>query len=368
MKKRILVIGDFISGSGLTQVVFNVFGRFPTSKYEISAVGYGSDPEKLTDKKCKKLGWKLYRVVPVTKKPINHWRWWKEFFKEHSYDAVYFNYSSSWNYLPVVYARRYGKVKKIICHSHNSYFSHEFSSKILMKILTTINNHGRKIFQKYADAKIATSKEAAMWMFGETKDVIISINGIDIPKFAFSATNRDSIREQLGISKDTQLVGFVGVLQQRKNPIFALEVFATYHKDNPNSKFLMLGKGPLKGQVSEKIKELELQDSVIQYDFAADVNRWYSAMDALLFPSMYEGLSLVALEAQVSNLPILASNTNVDDVFATSCIKKMHDMNGETWTVALEEALKSKKNRNYLDDNIMKFSVDNQSKEIEKLV
>lgn len=366
--KKILVVGDFISGSGLTQVIFNVLSRFPANKYEISAVGYGNDPEKITDKECEKLGWSLHRVIPVTKNPIKHWQWWREFFKEHSYDVVYFNYSSSWNYFPVICARRYGKVSKIICHSHNSYFSHKFSNKFLMKLLTIINNHGKKIFRKYADSKIATSKEAAIWMFDETKDVFISINGIDIPKFAFSTENRSIIRNKLGISDDTQLVGFIGVLQERKNPLFALEVFAYYHKINSNSKFLMLGKGPLKEKIDEEINKLNLQNDVIQYDYAADVNRWYSAMDALLFPSMYEGLSLVALESQVSNLPILASNTNVDDIFATASIKKMNNMNVDTWTVALAEVLKRKKDRSYLDDGILKFSVDNQAREIENLV
>ena len=43
--KKILVVGDFISGSGLTQVIFNVFGRFPVNDCKIEVVGYGNDPE-----------------------------------------------------------------------------------------------------------------------------------------------------------------------------------------------------------------------------------------------------------------------------------------------------------------------------------
>ncbi|MBB1085348.1 glycosyltransferase [Limosilactobacillus fastidiosus] len=366
--KKVLVVGDFISGSGLTQVIFNVFSRFSAKKYEIEAVGYGIDPEKVTEKKCQKLGWQFYRVIPVTKNPLKHWQWWKTFFKEHHYDIIYFNYSSSWNYLPVIYAKRYGKVKKIVCHSHNSYFSHEFSNKLLMRTLVAVNNHGKKIFDKYADQKIATSKEAARWMFNEDKDVFISINGIDIPKFSFSMENREDIRNKLNIDTQTKLIGFVGVLQERKNPLFALDVFVKYHKLNPNSKFLMLGKGPLKEQINEKIQALGIRDSVIQYDFIADVNRWYSAMDALLFPSMYEGLSLVALESQISNLQILASDTNVEDIFATSNIKKMHGLNVAKWASELEDSLGQDKNRDYLDSNLEKFSVDRQAEDIEKLM
>ena len=366
--KKVLIVGDFITGSGLTQVIFNVFGQFSPEKYKIEVVGYGSDPEKRTDKKCKKLGWTIYRVIPVTKSPIKHWKWWKQFFKTHSYDITYFNYSSSWNYLPLVYAKRYGNVKEIICHSHNSYFSHKFNNKLLMTCLIKLNNHGKKIFNHYSDKKIATSKEAAMWMFNEYKDVFISINGIDIPKFIFSRKNRKKIRLKLNINNNTKLIGFVGVLQKRKNPLFALSIFAKYHKFNTNSKLLMLGKGPLKEQINRTIKELGIQDSVIQYDFISNINEWYSAMDALLFPSMYEGLSLVALESQISNLQVLASDSNVDDIFATHNIKKICGWNVDIWTANLKDSLSHSKSRDYLDESIKRFSIITQSKEIENLI
>ena len=366
--KKVLVIGDFISGSGLTQVIFNVFSRLPREEYQVEAVGYGIDREGLTDKQCAELGWPMYRVIPVIKNPLKHWQWWKSFFKSHSYDIAYFNYSSSWNYLPVVYAKRYGKIKEVMCHSHNSYFSHEFSNRLLMKSLVALNNHGKNVFNHYVDQKIATSKEAANWMFNEDWDVFISINGIDIPKFAFSKESRKQIRNKLNLTENTKLVGFVGVLQERKNPLFALDFFAKYHESNPNSKFLMLGKGPLKEQINGKIQALGIRDSVIQYDFIADVNRWYSAMDALLFPSMYEGLSLVALESQISNLQILASDTNVEEIFATRNIKKMHGLNANKWANELENSLSQDQNRDHLDNNMEKFSVNRQAKDIEKLM
>lgn len=366
--KRVLVVGDFISGSGLTQVIYNVFSRFPKDQYTVEAVGYGLDPSGLTDKKCKNLEWKFHRVIPVTKNPIKHWQWWREFFKANSYDIAYFNYSSSWNYLPVIYAKRYGHVSEVVCHSHNSYFSHTFSNKLLMTCLTMMNNHGKKVFYHYADKKVATSKEAATWMFGESNDVFISINGIDLNKFRYSNENRKEIRERLNVKPNEKLIGFVGVLQDRKNPLFALQTFAKYHEINPNSKFVMLGKGPLKEKINEEISKLGLNDNVIQYDFIPDVNRWYSAMDALIFPSMYEGLSLVAIESQISNLQILASNTNVEDIFATDNIHKLGDLDEDTWSEKLKTVLKQNKNRDYFDEKLEKFSVKRQSEKIENLI
>lgn len=367
--KKILVVGDFISGSGLTQVIFNVFG-YLNNNYQIEAVAYGMDPTDFTDKKCKKLGWKLHRVIPVTKNPIKHWRWWKSFFKTHEYDIIYFNYSASWNYLPVIYAKKYCPAK-IICHSHNAYYSHTFSNALMMTLLNMVNNHGKKIFDRNADVKIATSIEAGKWMFGKTSsDVHIIDNGLDLSKYQYDSNQRSIIRSRLRISSDEKLIGFVGVLQDRKNPLFALDVFAKYHEINPNSKFVILGKGPLKIQINEQIKLLGLGKYVTQIDFVPDVNNWYSAMDALLFTSKYEGFGLVALEAQISNLPVLASATNIDEIFATNNIYKLSGLNAEKWADKLESIFQSSKGarKSSLDPNLKRFGIEKQAEKIFKLV
>ena len=162
--------------------------------------------------------------------------------------------------------------------------------------------------------------------------------------------------------------GFVGVLQERKNPLFALKVFADYHKSNPNSVFLMLGKGPLKEQINEEIQLLEIRDSVIQYDFIADVNRWYSAMDAMLFTSEYEGFGLVAVEAQISNLPVLASDTNIETIFATNNIHKINGLDIQNWVGKLNRTLSQSVDRNGIDPNLQEFSVERQALVIQKLI
>lgn len=368
--KKILVVGDFISGSGLTKVVMDIFKNFPSTKYQIEAVGYGEDPTGYVDRQCQQLGWKIVRVVPVTKNPLKHWQWWKDWFKIHHYDIAYFNYSSSWNYLPVVDARRYGHVKQIVCHSHNSYFSHTFGNPLLMRMLVGLNNHGRKIFDRFADTKVATSQEAAAWMFGQAqvKNTYVSINGVDIPNYMYSQQYRTKIRQKLNIKEHTKLIGFVGVLQDRKNPLFALKVFSQYHQKNHDSKLVMLGKGPLKKEIDSEIKRLGLTNDVIQIDFVPNPNEWYSAMDALLFTSKHEGLALVAIEAQVNNLPILAADTNVDAIFASDCIHQMKGFQANIWCEQLTMLLNAHIDRDHFEEQLDRFSIKHQAAGIEKLL
>ncbi|WP_367342064.1 glycosyltransferase [Limosilactobacillus sp.] len=367
--KRLLVISDCVRSSGVTEVIFRIFSRFPKDQYHIDMVGYGEDHTGYSEKQCKKYGWQLNRVIPVTQNPIRHWHWWKEWFKNHQYDIAYFNYSSSWNYLPIVYASKYGHVRKIVCHSHNSYYSHKFSNKLLMFMLNSLNKHGRKVINHYVSVRIATSAKAARWMFGnEANNAVISINGVDISKFIFNASKRALLRKQLGLSNSTYLIGFVGALQSRKNPQFAIQVFDKFHKKHPNSKMIIVGNGPLEASLKKQISNLKLDNDIFFQRYLSNINEWYSAMDALLFTSRYEGVSLVALESQISNLQILASDKNDNVIFSGNTIKKMTDMDVISWSTSLERILSRDIDRSIFQPNLEKFSIVHQSQDIEKLL
>lgn len=367
MKKNILVVGDFITGSGLTSFIFNVFDNF-SNDYKISAVGYGLDGTDKIEKKCQKKDWNFCRVIPVTKNPIKHWLWWKRFFKNTRYDIIYFNYSSAWNYLPLKYAVKYQKAT-VVSHSHSNYFSHTFKLNFLMNLLKWLNKHGQKIFNLYSNVKIATSKDAAIWMFNTINKVHIINNGIRISKFRYDSIYRNELRKKYGVKKNEKLIGFVGVMQLRKNPIFALRIFYKFHLKNPNSKFVMIGKGPIKDEVIERIKQYNLKNKVILIDYSSKTNKWYSAMDALVFPSRYEGFGLVALEAQVSNLPVLASNNVPETVFVTQSIRKESLNNTvDDWVIELENMLNNENNRCYINKKILNFDAKIQAEKIKNVL
>ncbi|MDK8087262.1 glycosyltransferase [Lactobacillus paragasseri] len=368
MKKRLLVVGDFISGSGLTEAIFNIFSNFNSNKYDIKCVGYGVDLKGNATEKCKKLGWTLERVIPVTKRPFNHIKWWKKFFKKNDFDLVYFNYSSSWNYFPVKYAKRYTKAR-VVCHSHNSYYSHVFSNKILMKLLNTLNDRGKKILETQADVKIATSKDAAKWMFGTLRDVNIINNGIELKRFVFDEDARKELRDQLKIKENEKIVAFAGAFVNRKNPALVLQVFADYHAQYTDSKLLLIGKGPLEEKIKKMVSELKIEESVKFIPYTNILNKWYSAMDVLIFPSLYEGFGLVPLEAQVSNLPVLASSKVAPQVFATQDITKIEGYDDSKWNHALINIkFKTNAERKELNPVLEKFDIKEQVVEISKLL
>lgn len=366
-KKKILVVGDCISGSGLTEVIFNIFEKLK-NKYEITLIGYGEDKSNKIEERCKNLKWKFYRTPLVNKHPINHWIFWKKFFNNHKFEIVYFNYSSSWNFLPVIFAKKAG-TQIIVCHSHNSNYSHRFNNRILMLGLDTLNSIGRRVFDKYADKKVATSKEAAAWMFGKKNldHVYISINGVNTRNFRFQKDYREYIRKKYHLI-GKEVIGFVGVLQDRKNPLFALKVFYKIKQSRKNSVMVMIGKGPLLSEINNEIKELNLNNSVIQIPYSPEVNKWYSAMDALLFPSLHEGLPLVLIEAQISELNIVSSKNISTLAYVNSNVKRVSLKDVDSWANTVNDLLNTKFDRSSQLKETEKFSSDTQAKNIDKLL
>ena len=170
----------------------------------------------------------------------------------------------------------------------------------------------------------------------EICDVLHS--GIELNDFKFDNIARKKLRNKLKISSSEKLIGFAGVLQERKNPIFALQVFAKYLKKEPNSTLLIIGKGPLKDRINQLVSILGIEEKVKFISYTSNLNKLYSAMDILIFPSLYEGFGLVPLEAQVSNLLVLASNKVAPQVFVTENIKKIDNFDKKNWVQILEKS------------------------------
>lgn len=133
-------------------------------------------------------------------------------------------------------------------------------------------------------------------------------NAIDLDKFKFDENIRKKKREELGISKDTKVIGHIGRLVTVKNHTFLLEVFNEVYKKDKNVILILAGAGPLENEIKEKIKSLNLESNVKLLGGRNDANELYQVFDLFILPSLYEGLAVVGIEAQASGLPCILSN------------------------------------------------------------
>ena len=197
----------------------------------------------------------------------------------------------------------------LLVHSHNS------SNNLGGFLGRFIHVCNRKVVSSKNIYKIACSDKAGKWMFGEEKYQLIE-NGVNLEKFKYDEEVAEKLRETLGISKDTMIVGHVGRFVEAKNHKFLIECFNRIHQLIPDSKLILLGDGPL----LEEIKASTCEDDILFLGNVEDTNKFYSLFDIMIFPSLFEGLPFVLVEAQASGLNVIASDKITKEVNVTGRI------------------------------------------------
>ena len=133
-------------------------------------------------------------------------------------------------------------------------------------------------------------------------------NAIDTEKFSYDPEARIALRKELGIPQDAFVVGHVGRFMYQKNHNFLIDIFAELQKEKPGARLLLIGEGELMEQIKAKVQRLGIEKSVIFTGACNDVNKLYSVMDVFCLPSFYEGMPVVAWEAQANGLPCVFSD------------------------------------------------------------
>lgn len=199
-------------------------------------------------------------------------------------------------------------VKVCIAHSH---LAHIYSTGIIKqtkKVLTAIIN-------KTATDFWACSREAGVWLFGKkvgnSSNLRIIPNAIDVSKFRFNPEKRIMSRRELGLQEDEFAIVNVGRLSYQKNHIFLFEVFVEILKIEKKAKLYLIGDGELKDELIVRVKELGLEGSVVFMGSRNDVYDLLQAMDLMAHPAFFEGLGNVLIEAQAAGLPIVAANEGI---------------------------------------------------------
>ena len=141
--------------------------------------------------------------------------------------------------------------------------------------------------------------------------VIIWPNAIETERFAYNEAVRQEMRSSLGL-EEKFVVDHAGGFRNQKNHDFLIDIFAEIRKRRDDAVLLLVGGGQLMNEIKAKVMKLGLNDCVIFAGYKGDIERYYQVMDVFVFPSLYEGLGMVAVEAQVSGLPTVCS-TEVPD-------------------------------------------------------
>ncbi len=131
-------------------------------------------------------------------------------------------------------------------------------------------------------------------------------NGIDLN--LFDSKYCTAVKNDFGIQDSASVVTYISRIDYGKNHDFLLEIWAEVIKENPQAVLCIAGDGPLKMKCIEKAEELKISKNVIFLGRITKVVELLNVTDIAVFPSSYEGFSIVMLEKLAMGLPVIASD------------------------------------------------------------
>ena len=255
------------------------------------------------------LGGRIFTLPDFRRNATASQKAFKELIANEGYGIVHINMLSCANIGYVKAAVDMGV--RVIVHSHNSQ-----AVGLLRRTLHRLNA-GR--MNRLPIIRLSCGEMAGKWMFGD-RDFRVIPNAVDTDRFGFDPDKRAKIRSELGYTDNDTVMCAVGRLSSVKNPLYMAEVLSAAQKKNKNTRLLVIGSGPMENDLNAKISELGLTDSFKYIGNQADVAPYYSAADALIMPSLFEGFPVVAVEAQCAGLPCVLSDRISGEVALTDLV------------------------------------------------
>lgn len=365
--KRIL-IGYIIDGknSGIDNYILNVISQIKNDDIKIDCLTNYIDSD--LQKRLKDMGVGLY-AIPTLKHPFGHYKTTRNLIIKGKYDIAYFNISEAFNSLGILAANRCG-VKKIVVHSHSSGVD---SHSCIVRLIKTVCH---KIMKSLVIGNCATeyyscSYVAGQWLFPkkvlESSKFHIMNNAVKVEKFKYNETTRVEKRKELGV-EDRIVVGQVGSFSYQKNSAFLVDIAEELYKRNPQVLVLMIGTGGDFEQVKKTVQNRKLEDAVWMIGSRQDVCDLVKAMDLFILPSRFEGLPIVAIEAQVAGLKVIISDTiSKETALSDRCMFFPITKSASDWAEKILENIEY--DRETLDLSKCKycFDIDKQNTMIKKI-
>lgn len=318
-------------------MLMNIYRKIDRTKVQFDFLVVYKE-KQFYDDEIEKMGGHVYKLS--FREDLNLPKFQKDlavFFAQHHEYKIVHCHAYTIGYFCLKAAKKAG-IPVRIAHSHSNAAVHDV--KLPLKLIM------QKLFTIYSTDLFACSEEAGKFAFKGKKFGIVQ-NAIDSQKFIADANIREEIRKALRVESKF-VVGHVGRMQPEKNHDFLIDVFEELKKKKPDAELILVGTGPLEEKVKSKVVEKGLSDCVHFLGNRKDMNRIYQAMDVFVFPSFFEGLGIVAIEAQAAGVPIVCSEGLPPETDITPIYRKLLLSDGaEKWAnAALEMAQNLKAHTN----------------------
>ncbi|NMM97688.1 glycosyltransferase [Bifidobacterium olomucense] len=326
---------------GVERFIMNLYRRIDRDLVQFDfLIPYDMSPMAY-EEEARDLGGRIFRAIyPARRAPWRAERELRRLFAEHpEIGGIHMNVCFPYVY-PLAVAAKSGVSLRIL-HSHegDGFFENQHQGWRARLVERQVHRYPTRYFACSDNAAYLFPGKAYTWVK----------NGIDTDRFRFDETARHMVRAWFGIPDGVHVIGFCGHLNNRKNPLFALDVFAAYRRMEPKSVFIIIGQGELEGELRRRISAIGLPEgSVLMLGGGrADMHELYQAMDGFVMPSTLEGLPFVLVEARCAGLPCVASREAVTDQAAITDLLRFCSLQDDAliWARALREGVVRRRDR-----------------------
>ena len=302
--KRILVCGLVPDIGGLEKIVVDFYNHIDTSEFELEFLLQGPKDVDFSEhfkKLCRNkiVFHRIPKLRPHIKQALKEW---DIFFKEnaHRYDILWSNQNALSHLEFLKLAKKYGIEKRIV-HAHCAQAEH------FHRIIHPIN---RLFVGKYATDFWACGTEALNHFYHgkEREKALVIHNAIEVEKFLYNQEMQAQLRKEYHIPEDCLVVGQVSRLyEKQKNQSFCVKLFSEIVKKEPNSRLVFIGRGDTSFLLN-LAEQYGVADKVIFTGLKTNIGEMLNLLDVFFFPSNFEGLPIVLIEAQANGLPVVTAS------------------------------------------------------------
>lgn len=365
-KIRVLHVVGSMQAGGLETLIMNIYRNIDRSKVQFDFTVHTTE-KCFYDDEIIELGGNIYRH-PKPKGDLKSFKSTLErtINDNGPYDVIH-SHVLFFSGVVLEVAKKC-KVPIRIAHSHNT--SDSKKDSIYRNIYRYFM---RKKILKNATNLIGCSREACEYVFGkssyESGKAIHFPNAIDFTKYKGITKSKKYLTKELKIEEDSILIGHIGRFTRQKNHAFLLKVFASYYKNEKKAHLILVGEGNEKDSINRLVKNMNLEDKVHFLGLRNDIPKILSSLDLFLFPSLYEGLGIVIVEAQAAQTPCLISKNIPEEAdIKVGLVKKvgLEENINEKWVKGIQESLSSERIESEIIESALKKNgydiIENSSK------
>ncbi|PLT35748.1 glycosyltransferase family 1 protein [Bacillus sp. V5-8f] len=333
---RILHIFNHMNPGGAETMIMNLYRKLDRSRIQFD-FAVSVQERGHFDNEIEALGGRIFRLSHPSQSLFAFMKELKETLLHGEFHAVH-SHVHYFSGITISIAKRMG-IPIRISHSHNTE-----DGQVNSLLRYAYRSVMKKRILKHSTHLLACSHDACFSLFSrspiEDNRIHIIKNAIDLESFR---KNNQMVysKKDISLPESAIVIGHIGRFSKQKNHEGLIHIFSHFHNQVKNAHLVLVGEGELRKNIENLVKEKQLESYVHFLGVREDISSLLTLFDVFLFPSLYEGLGVVLIEAQAAGVQCVISANIPKEVAIVKEMVSFVPLEAplSEWQTAIENAL-----------------------------